>query len=140
MHKPFSIDQYDQDDDAKHAVIALFLAWNCDVRVNHDHYGIDLIGRDLQTREMFGVEVEVKHNWCGPTFPFDTVHYSARKMKYLYLPTQTYFCTVNTERTHCMILNLTGIEQCKLVRKQTNVTASEWFMEFPTHLFDTYKL
>lgn len=141
--KPFDQATFDADDNAKHAVIDLFAHWNVALKVNGDQYGIDLIGVDKQTGQFCAAEVEVKHNWHGPHFPFETVHYAARKIKFLEIANadrHVYFCTVNDDRTHCLILCATSINQCKLIRKQTSVTDSEWFIEIPLHLFDTYPL
>lgn len=140
MLKPFNMQTFNDDDDAKYAVINLFRSWNCDVRVNADDYGIDLIGRDKADGALFGVEVEVKHNWHGPWFPFDTVHYPARKTKFMDAMGEVYFCTVNTDRTHCLLLSVSQQTNARLVRKQSSVTSSEWFIEFPIHLFATYEL
>lgn len=141
--KPFDQATFNADDNAKHLIIDLFQHWNITMKVNGDQYGIDLIGKENDTGAFIAAEVEVKHNWRGPHFPFDTVHYAARKIKFLEIAStdrHVYFCTVNDDRTHCLILCATSIEQCKLVRKQTSVTNSEWFIEIPLHLFDTYRL
>ena len=133
MLKPFDTDTYANNDDAKHAVIDLFRYWGCTIGVNADDYGIDLVGRE-KDGTVFGVEVEVKHNWTGPEFPFTTIHYSARKTKLIDSMDEVWFCTVNHDRTHCALLCVSALDNIKLVRKQTSVTSTEWFLEFPIHL------
>lgn len=131
MLKPFDPAVFAADDPVKHRVIELFRRWNCDLRVNADEYGVDLIGKDRATGDVFGVEVEVKHNWTGSFFPFTTVHYSARKLKFLDAFPQLHMATVNSEHTHVLILDVHTHDTARMVRKQTSVTASEWFIEFP---------
>lgn len=131
--KPFDQQTFNDDDNAKQLVIDLFRYWGCTIGVNADDYGIDLVGRE-KDGTVFGVEVEVKHNWHGDTFPFTTIHYSARKTKFLDALDEVWFCTVNTDRTHCALLCVSALDNIKLIRKQTSVTSSEWFMEFPIHL------
>lgn len=130
MKKPFDKATYDRDDAAKLKVIELFDRWGCPLRENADQYGIDLIGKDPWTDDVFGVEVEVKHNWTGPVFPFETIHYSARKLKFVDWMPQLHIATLNTEHTHVLILDVHKYDSARMVRKQTSVTDSEWFMEF----------
>lgn len=132
MLKPFDPAVFAADDPVKHKVIALFQQANCDVRENADLYGIDLVGRDRNTNDLFGIEVEVKHNWTGPHFPFTTVHYSARKLKFLDVFPQIHMATFNSEHTHVLIVNVHEHDELRMIRKHTSVTASEWFIEFPT--------
>lgn len=131
--KPFDQHTYATDDNAKQLVMDLFRHWGCTIGVNADDYGIDLVGRDPDGN-VFGVEVEVKHNWHGPTFPFTTIHYAARKTKFIDSMHEMWFCTVNDDRTHCLLLSPSELDNIKLVRKQTSVTSTEWFLEFPIHL------
>jgi hypothetical protein len=142
MLKPFNQSTFDADDNAKHDAIHLFQElYNCDIRVNQDRYGIDLVGKYLDfDRELFGVEVEVKHNWQSEHFMFETVHYAARKTKFIDLYRDVFFVTVNSPRTHALVINIASLDTMKMVRKQTSETSSEWFLEIPTHLFYKYSL
>jgi hypothetical protein len=140
MQKPFSNAQYDADDDAKTQVAEYVKRfWAVDnIRVNPNQYGIDLIGEI--NGALAGIEVEVKHNWSGPNFPFSTVHFSARKTKFLNEKEMVYFCMVNHERTHMIAIEHGGFNDSKLVCKNTKVTQSEWFIQIPLTRFETYDL
>ena len=136
--KEFSQSLYDDNDDAKHQIIAWleergFMAW-----VNEDQYGIDV--QALKMGKQYVFEVEVKHNWQSEHFMFETVHYAARKSKFIDLYDDVYFVTVNSPRTHALVINIAFLDNMKMVRKQTSETSSEWFLEIPTHLFYKYSL
>jgi hypothetical protein len=139
-YKPFSNAQYDADDDAKHLVAAYIAKeWAIqNVHVNPHQYGIDLLGDDNGQR--IGIEVEVKHNWSGPNFPFSTVHFSARKTKFLAECPEVFFCMVNHERTHMIAVSSASFHESKLVHKNTKVSQGEWFIQLPLSRFDTYDL
>jgi hypothetical protein len=138
--KPFSGAQYDADDDAKNQV-GKFIAQNwglTNVRVNPNRYGIDLLADDDGT--LTGIEVEVKHNWTDERFPFSTVHFSARKTKFLDECPQTYFAMLNHDRTSMIVLDGTQFDNAKLVCKHTRHTTNEWFLQLPLQLFRHYVL
>ena len=138
--KPFSSAQYDADDDAKNQV-GKFIAqhWGLtNVRVNPNRYGIDLLANDDGI--LTGIEVEVKHNWTDERFPFSTVHFSARKTKFLDECPQTYFAMLNHDRTSMIVLDGTQFDNAKLVCKHTRHTHNEWFLQLPLQLFRHYHL
>jgi hypothetical protein len=128
MKKEFSEQLYKEDDNAKN-LIGKWLAnrWGfTNVRVNPDKYGIDLLAD--KDGASFGIEVEVKHNWSGARFPFNSVDYAARKTKFLEAAETVYFCTLNEERTHVLILSSDHMDGVKLIRKETVYTSAEWFI------------
>jgi len=129
MIKTFSKELYDDDDSAKLLILEWLRSKGFFVFVNPDDYGIDLLGRYNELNYAF--EVEVKHNWKGAVFPFDSVHYSARKRKFIQPDIRTYFITVNHERTHCLIVGWKDFMAGKLVEKSTIYTKNEWFVEIP---------
>lgn len=141
MLKPFNTATFMADDNAKYQVQHWFRkTWQPrQIRTNHDKFGIDLIGR-WDDGQLFGIEVEVKHNWQSEHFMFETVHYAARKTKFIDLYQDVYFCTVNSPRTHALVINMASLNAMKMIRKQTSETSSEWFLEIPTHLFAKYTL
>ena len=129
MRKPFSKELYDDDDSAKFLVLEWLETRGFVVFVNPDEYGIDLLGR--YNGMDYAFEVEVKHNWRGSVFPFDSVHYSARKRKFIQPDVRTYFVTVNHERTWLLIVGWHDFMSGSLVEKSTIYTKNEWFVEIP---------
>lgn len=129
MTKPFDKDLYDADDSAKYLVIEWLERRGFVAFVNPDDYGIDILGR--YNGMDYAFEVEVKHNWRGFNFPFDTVHYSARKRKFVMAEGKTFFVTLNHERTRLLLINHNDFMAGKLVNKKTIYTDSEWFIEIP---------
>jgi hypothetical protein len=131
MSKAFDQALYDADDAAKHLVIKWLRSRNVVAFVNPDEYGIDLLARYNDSDYAF--EVEVKHNWKGFEFPYQTIHYSARKRKFISPDVKTYFVTLNHERTHLLLVHQQDFMLGKLVNKDTIYTTSEWFVEIPIH-------
>jgi len=77
VSKQFDAVQYAADDPAKHTVIAWLRSNRIEACVNPDQFGIDILAS--RNSDKFEIEVEVKHNWKGKHYPFDTVHISSRK-------------------------------------------------------------
>lgn len=126
MIKPFSIDLYNKNDDAKHIVIQIlenkgYTAW-----VNEDPFGIDIVCQDNELRLTYH-EVEVKHNWKGPIFPFDTIHFPARKLKFA--NESSYFVMLNHERTHMLVIPGTQLLNAPIIKKGTIYSEDEQFIE-----------
>lgn len=122
--KPFDTGQYDQDDNAKELVIQFleskfFKAW-----VNPDKYGIDVLATKNGLNCRF--EVEVKHNWETMNFPFDTVHFSARKLKFV--DEYTWFVMLNSPRTHALFVPGEKILAAPIITKDTKFTTAEQFV------------
>ncbi len=135
--KPFDLDLYNADDNAKELVIQWLKGYGYNVDVNPDQYGIDLIGED-NTGKAIAVEVEVKHHWKGSHFPFRTVHVSARKQKFI--RPDSYLVMVNHERTHVLTLNYETLSQAKLVTKPTIYTTDEQFLQVDVEMAKIRKL
>jgi len=128
--KPFSAELYNNDDDAKDQ----FIEWLTDVKgyvawVNPDDYGIDILA--VKNAEQFQFEVEVKHNWKGADFPFSTVHFSARKLKFATNPERTFFIMFNHERSHFLSVSGQTILESSIVIKDTMYTEDEEFIAVP---------
>jgi len=130
MSKPFDAVLYQDDDDAKLLVMEWLNSRGHNILVNPDQYGIDLIGIDRSDRPC-AWEVEVKHNWKGHEFPFDTVHYSVRKRKFVQPDVKTWFITLNHERTRAVVFSHKHFMEGRLVQKSTIYTQDEWFVEVP---------
>lgn len=124
MIKPFDPAQYDRDDDAKHQIIQFLRQKGFAAMVNPDKYGIDVVARKQGVD--FTFEVEVKHNWKGEVFPFDTVHFSARKLKFV--SGNTYFAMLNNERTHALFVSGEVFKAAPITTKDTKYTKAEQFV------------
>ena len=129
MSKPFDLELYSQDDKAKLLVIDWMKSYGIETYVNPDQYGIDLLGTGPKGK--YQIEVEVKHNWSGPTFPFDTVHFAGRKQKFVVNHERCKFVMLNHDLTHALMVDGTILAAAKIVNKRTIYTASENFIEVP---------
>lgn len=129
--KPFDQSLYDADDNAKELIVRWLNGYGYSIEVNSDQYGIDLVGFTNHGKAVT-VEVEVKHHWKGPAFPFPTVHVSARKRKFI--QPGMYLVMVNHDRTHCLTLSYEQLSWAKLVTKPTIYTTDEQFLEVPVDL------
>jgi hypothetical protein len=128
MSKPFSPELYDQDDKAKHLIIE-FLEWNqWEAWVNPDKYGIDLLALDPNGIE-YQVEVEVKHNWAGDKFPYQTLHFAERKRKFIDSDRMTLFITLNHDKTHALVAFDEVLSEAAVIVKDTSHTKQEKFLE-----------
>ena len=126
VSKVFSTEHYNADDNAKHQVIEWlvtrgFMAW-----VNPDQYGIDIQG--VHKGLSYEFEVEVKHNWSGVTFPFDTIHFSNRKRKFATPDKLTWFVMLNDERTYALLVSGETFLDAPVVEKDTIYTQKELFV------------
>ena len=137
--KPFDSDLYERDDNAKYIVIDWLATKDINAIVNPDEYGIDLLGEGHLGN--YGIEVEVKQNWSGAKFPFPTIHYSARKKKFIDAAENIRFVTLNKEWTHLCAVSGETLRQAKIVTKDTKYTKAEEFIEIPieqTRIYDIY--
>jgi hypothetical protein len=129
MSKVFDQKHYEDDDNAKHQVIEWlesrgFMAW-----VNPDQFGIDVQG--VRQGKSYEFEVEVKHNWKGESFPFDTIHFSARKRKFAQPDLFTWFVMLNNERTHAVLVSGKDFCAAPVVEKNTIYSSGERFVAIP---------
>jgi hypothetical protein len=127
MSKPFSPELYADNDNAKELIIK-WLNTDDDnhAYVNPDQYGIDVICETSDERRYF-YEVEVKHNWNGAKFPFSTVHFPKRKMKFA--NKDSIFAMLNHQRTHVLLISGQQFLDASIVRKDTVYTRNEEFIE-----------
>ena len=133
MKKAFDAVQYAADDSAKHPVIAWLRSNGIDACVNPDDFGIDIFAS--RNGNKFNIEVEVKHNWKGKDYPFDTVHISStRKEKFAQqnAGVAVWFCVVNHERTHAVFVPGVEFLAAPIVVKNTTCTTGESFREIKT--------
>jgi hypothetical protein len=125
--KPFNKDLYDKDDSAKYQVIKWLRNNGHEAQVNPERYGIDVLASKAQQEYQY--EVEVKHNWKGITFQYDTLHYSDRKRKFLTNPSNTFFVTLNHDRTHALLVPGLILSTAPTIIKDTIYTRGEKFIE-----------
>jgi hypothetical protein len=132
MAKPFSQELYDRDDAAKEFVIDFFRSrYGYIVYVNPDQYGIDLIVEN--ERGKFELEVEVKHNWKGERFPFKTIHFAARKIKFAKNPQNVTFLMLNDDWTYGLLVEGEVFASSPTIRKDTIYTRNEAFVAVPAN-------
>lgn len=142
MTKPFSQELYDRNDWVKHLFIDILKSrYECNPRVNPDEYGIDIL------TDKYDYEVEVKHNWTGVDFPYETIHYSSRKIKFV--NDRSYFVTFNSDKSRYFIIHSWELRNAKCISKNTSLTRSEsfieinvsqgWFYDVPHDLEAKYK-
>ena len=127
MSKPFDKDLYDANDPAKEFVIKFFTErYGFLVYVNPDPYGIDLIVEN--ERGTFELEVEVKHNWKGKRFPFQTMHFAARKLKFAENPDNVHFIMLNSDWTYALLIDGITFSNSPIINKDTYLTKNERFV------------
>lgn len=130
MSKPFSKELYDRDDAAKEFVIDYFtIRHGFTVYVNPDQYGIDLIVENERGR--FELEVEVKHNWKGRNFPYQTIHFAARKLKFAVNPQNVSFIMLNDDWSYGLVIEGEVFAESSIITKNTIYTRNERFVEVP---------
>lgn len=129
MKKRFSQELYDRDDFAKELVIRFlqqnsFIAW-----VNEDQYGIDVIAE--KDGDVFEIEVEVKHNWKGRDFPYDSVHFSERKRKFIKPSKFNVFWMLNDDWSWALLIDGLQMSEAPVIVKDTIYTTNEKFIAVP---------
>ena len=124
--KPFNVDLYNTNDDAKELVIQVLQSKGYRAWVNPDIYGIDIICQYANDPYTYH-EVEVKHNWKGESFPFPTIHFPLRKLKFA--NARSYFVMLNHERTHMLIIPGIQLLKSPVITKSTIYTNDEKFIE-----------
>lgn len=132
--KPFDRTLYNRDDDAKDDVIRwVARRYGYHLYVNPDQYGIDLL-----CDNGWSFEVEVKHNWSGGKFPFNTVHFSARKLKFA--NRHSIFVMLSSDRKQALLVAGDVVKRSRVVRKATKYTVDEQFVEIPVRFAELVRL
>ena len=127
VRKKFDKKLYSNNDPAKLMAISYFERRNRTAIVNPDDYGIDLI-----VDGKFYCEVEVKHNWKGSKFPFNTVQIPERKSKFTVLDKPVMFMIINSEHTHALLMKGTDVSESPLKEvKNKFVSDGEMFYQVP---------
>jgi hypothetical protein len=126
--KPFDLSLYEQDDRAKLVVVGFLETRGYDAWVNEDQFGVDVLADRDGLRWQF--EVEVKHGWNGADFPFRSLHYAARKLKWSHEP-RTWYCTLNDDWDRMIVVSGEVLGRCQVVFKNTIYTFDEPFVQVP---------
>jgi hypothetical protein len=134
--KPFDSGLYEADDNAKFDVIDWLETNEYTAWVNPDQYGIDVLAeKDLLD---YGFEVEVKHNWKGEDFPFSSVHFSARKKKFI--APNHFFTMLNHERSLILVVDGPTLFRSSVLSKETKYTTDEQFISVPVKSCGIFRL
>jgi hypothetical protein len=136
MKKPFDVGLYQSDDNAKYDIINWLHANDFYAWVNPDQYGIDVLA--FKDWSDYGFEVEIKHNWKGQEFPFKTVHFSARKQKFI--APNHYFTMLNDDRSYVLVVDGPTLLAASVVSKETKYTTDEQFIAVPIHRCQIFRL
>jgi hypothetical protein len=136
MKKPFDVGLYQSDDNAKYDIINWLHANDFYAWVNPDQYGIDVLA--FKDWSDYGFEVEIKHNWKGEEFPFKTVHFSARKQKFI--ASNHYFTMLNDDRSYVLVVDGPTLLAASVVSKETKYTTDEQFIAVPIHRCQIFRL
>ncbi len=131
--KPFDKGLHDRYDVAGRDAVKRYLAVARGKRGvdNPDPMGVDLFVMFGDHLEAY-CEVEVRPNWRGDRFPFDTVHVPERKTKLLRNDLQTWFVSVNSDQTYLLVCPAQTVLDAPL-REVSNrlVIHSERFYDVP---------
>lgn len=135
--KPFDQQLYKTDDPAKDKVLRWLEHRGYKTQINPDQYGIDLLAeKDGRT---VGIEVEVKHNWRGQAFPYQTVHIASRKLKF-FENDNNYLMMLNHDWSFGLSFSADQIKKAGVVKKDTIYTQQELFIELPLFFANRYYL
>jgi hypothetical protein len=95
-------------------------------KVNDNIYGIDVV------TDEYDFEVEIKHNWVGREFIYDTMHYAARKRKFI--TPRSFFVTFNSDATRYFITHSSALKDQNVIMKDTKYSTLEPFIVVPVRL------
>lgn len=130
--KPFSQRLFDNNDEvARDAVREYFIKNRPLIEPNPDQFGIDLLMK-WEGRIILGLEIERRHNWRGPIFPFATLHVPVRKLKYASLGFPAYYVATNEEMTHAIVIPFAQLSGMASVEQENKYVAQgEQFVDVP---------
>lgn len=124
--KPFDQGLYDSDNPAVNDWMAHLKASGWKAIINPDKYGVDILAQSPEGKPLC-FEIEVKHNWVGQVFQFDTVHIPARKLKFA--DERTIFVIFNHHRSQAILVSGDMVKDSPTVKKKTLYTDNEDFFE-----------
>jgi hypothetical protein len=81
--------------------------------------------------DVFEIEVEVKHNWKGKDFPYNSVHFSERKRKFVKPSAFNIFWMLNDDWSWALVLDGIQMSEAPVIVKDTIYTTAERFIAVP---------
>lgn len=132
MSKVFDEFHFNEDDWAKYKVICWLQQHDYEAWVNPDDYGIDVLAK--KDGNAYAFEVEVKHIWVDFYFPFNEVHFSARKLKFADYPAEVWYVMLNNELTNSLFVSAKDFVEAPIVKKDTIYSLDEMFVQLPIDL------
>jgi hypothetical protein len=129
MTKKFNQDLFDKNDFAKELVVNYLKSRDYDAWVNPDKYGIDVYAE--KDENFFEIEVEVKHNWKGQKFPYEAVHFSERKRKFIKPSKLNIFWMLNDDWSWALLIDGLQMSEAPVIVKDTIYTTAERFIAVP---------
>jgi hypothetical protein len=95
-------------------------------KVNDNIYGIDVV------TDEYDFEIEIKHNWVGREFIYETMHYAERKRKFI--SPRSFFVTFNSDATRYFITHSSALKDQNIIMKDTKYSTLELFVVVPVRL------
>lgn len=140
--KEFSQDDYVDNLAAFVSIKKRFSVLSLDLR--QEDFGIDVYGYLSEEHKtngkppIFAIELEVKHNWRGNCFPFEDVHFVAKKQKHISKEMMSFWVLLNDNCSQAMIMPMQKILTGNLsVVKCKNGIGDDFFYKIP--LTEMYK-
>jgi hypothetical protein len=140
--KDFDQQLFDSNDGQARGRVMQFLreTWGLHVVHNSDQYGPDLVVFEGLVPKYY-VEVEVKHTWRGPTFPFPTVNLPQRKEKYSKLKLPCEYWILNSTMDHVIIIESSSLAKViPVIVRNKYVADGEMFFQLPIEECDLFSL
>ena len=140
--KKFSKDDYADNFTAFESIKKRFSILYLDL--HQEDYGIDVYGYLSESHKkcgkppIFAIELEVKHNWKGNNFPFEDVHFLAKKQKHINREMMSFWVLCNDDCSQAMIMPMQKILNGSLsVVKCKKGIGDDFFYKIP--LSEMYK-
>jgi hypothetical protein len=127
-YKPFSEGNYDKYSPLEEQVKSYLYIYGMDIVSNPDKYDIDLLIVD-DGDIIGGIEVESHAKYWDDEFPFDTVHFLGRKLKYT--QAGSFYLMVSAELKNAVIIHFPDLYSYDMIEKDNESCDNEPFIEIP---------
>jgi hypothetical protein len=130
--KPFSPEQYKQDDKPAKIIVANYVGRRWDkIVIEGEQYGADL--RVIENDRIVGyIEIERRHNWVGE-FPFDSVHVPERKKKFFELEYPTVLFSLRSDLRQALYCKGNEILNSPIEERDNKYCSGELFFIVPRY-------